>query len=325
MFNRILVPLDGSELAEGIIPWIGVLSAGLKCRVELVTVVPRPPSVWDSVEPGKRLTSSAASYTPRLRDSLDRVQTFLIDRAPEISTITYEGDPGYSIAIEADGYPGTLIAMTTHGRAGLPRSVLGSVAGEVLRSCASPMLLFRPSGREALPADLLLKTVIVPLDGSLLAERILYHVNPLAKALDLNVKLVRVVPSLANYLAKLAAKSKDHEIAEPVLPYAEFREQEEFCAAEYLHKTRCHLQDQGVSKVEELVLHGDVARTIEGVARETQANLVAITTHARTGRERWALGSVADHLVRRSGDPILITRASEEFVALSTTPWGRWV
>ena len=125
-----------------------------------------------------------------------------------------------------------------------------------------------------------LTSVITPLDGSVLAEQILPHVVALAKALGLTVVLVRIAP--------------------------ENRER----SRDYLQEVRDELYQQGVFSAEVQVLGGHPAEAIVDLAQETSNNLVAMTTHGRSGMDRWLLGSVTDRVVRHSGGPVLVIRAA---------------
>jgi nucleotide-binding universal stress UspA family protein len=187
--------------------------------------------------------------------------------------------------------------MSTHGRSGIARWALGSVTDKVIHTSTSPLLIIRSQEQEkasrgsASSAEAKLDTLIVPLDGSPLAEQVLPHTVALAKALALRVLLVRVpfVP-IAGYLPG----------------YKDLPEIEEAQAKEYLYKVSGNLGQQGLPSVEVRLLHGNAAGAIVDLARETPNSLVTMTTHGRSGVGRWVLGSVTGRVVRHSGVPVLV-------------------
>ena len=104
---------------------------------------------------------------------------------------TVEKGKAEDVIIEKAGSDATLTAMATHGRSGFNRLLLGSVAEKVLRSSINPLLLIRASEETKSEGQAILRSVIVPLDGSELAEIVLSPVVQLANALKLEVLLLR--------------------------------------------------------------------------------------------------------------------------------------
>jgi nucleotide-binding universal stress UspA family protein len=203
-----------------------------------------------------------------------------------------------------------MIAMSTHGRQGIGRWALGSVADRVLQASNNPLLLVRAKGDVPAPAPKL-ENVIVALDGSDLAEQVLPYVTPLAKALDLKLLLVRVTLSPGEYHRYFGGQPRDEEATSFLTLYEEFSETVDTEAKIYLHETAARLKKEGIAAVEEHLMHGNPAEEIVGFARATPNTLVAMTSHGRTGIKRWVLGSVADRVIRDSGDPVLLIRAAE--------------
>jgi len=147
-----------------------------------------------------------------------------------------------------------------------------------------------------------LKTVLVPLDGSKLAENVLPSVEVLAKKLDLEVTLLFVygVP----YGAYSAGEG-----------FYNTTQMETFIGGlraetlAYLEKKAAELKSKGLDKVSFVAKEGLDADEIISTARRTPDNLIAMCTHGRSGVKRWVLGSVTETVVRHSGDPVLVTRA----------------
>jgi nucleotide-binding universal stress UspA family protein len=228
-----------------------------------------------------------------------------------VSSTVCEGSPAPAIASEAVKEPDTLIAMTTHGRSGIGRWLLGSVTDKVLRATTNPLLVVRAYDQENPPEAVQLQSIIVPLDGSLLAEQVLPHAASLARALKLRVLLVRANPSLGEYHKYVEHYPLDSSSTISRM-YEEFFREEDARAMEYLHRVKEKLNQRRVFSVEERLLKGHAAEAIVELARETPHSLVAMTTHGRSGIGRWLLGSVTDRVVRHSRDPVLVVRATEE-------------
>jgi len=142
------------------------------------------------------------------------------------------------------------------------------------------------------------------LDGSELAERVLPAVTELAQKLDLEVILMRA------YAIPYGAYSAGEGFYDPVHleTLLTMVKQEAF---EYLETKVAELQRQGLSKVSFVAKEGLSADEIIKLARETPANLVAMSSHGRSGVKRLVLGSVTETVVRHSGDPVLVLRATE--------------
>ncbi len=146
--------------------------------------------------------------------------------------------------------------------------------------------------------------MIVALDGSPLANAVLPHVPVWAKALDLDVTLVRVNPDISDYYPlTLVPGSFFYEVPE------ETAKEMDVEAADYLGKMANRLRRQGIRSVEELLLKGDPAAALVDLAQRSPDSLVAMTTHGRSGIGRWVIGSVADRVVRHSRVPVLLIRS----------------
>ncbi|MBI2351686.1 MAG: universal stress protein, partial [Deltaproteobacteria bacterium] len=145
-----------------------------------------------------------------------------------------------------------------------------------------------------------LKRVVVPLDGSGLAEMVIPHALELARKMDLEIVLLR-----AYALPTPVYSAEDYA---PDL--GELWEQIKKEAQEYLAGKVDHLHKEGLRKVSTVLLEGYAADKIIDLGRERAGSLVAMCTHGRTGVGRWVMGSVTDRVVRHSGDPILVIRAT---------------
>jgi nucleotide-binding universal stress UspA family protein len=210
------------------------------------------------------------------------------------------GNPAEVIADRAAAHSGTLIAMATHGRSGVQRWLLGSVATKVLHAATNPLLLVRATDKSETGKESPLKTVLVPLDGSPLAELVLPHVAAVAKSMKLEVVLLRVYSVPGQWYA-----------GEGYAPdYPQLMESTRQETKNYLEGKVQQLEAEGLDKISYVMLEGDAASEIIDMAQKTPDNLVAMCTHGRSGVGRWVLGSVTDRVVRYSGDQVLVIRSS---------------
>jgi nucleotide-binding universal stress UspA family protein len=217
------------------------------------------------------------------------------------------GSPASVIVDLANTQPGTLIAMATHGYSGLQRWLLGSVTEKVLHAAKNHLLLVRP-GEDGVQTESELKTILVPLDGSRLAEKALPAVSELAARLKLEVVLVRVLSRIYFAAPEAYLPVFGMNIPNPKELWAEGASQ----AKTYLTGKAEELRAAGTSPVSFLLIEGGgegAAAEIVDLAGKTPHCLVAIGSHGQTGLGRWLLGSVAERAVRHSRSPVLVIRS----------------
>lgn len=292
MFQKVLVPLDGSKLAEGILPFVSQLARGLSSSLVLLSVID-----LEATDIPKRQREGLEK--DRLEREVKRPLQEVADRlgAEGITaeSVVSFGRPAEQILQIAQREECDLIAMSTHGRTALGRGILGSVTDRVIHSSPVPTLAIASNrAREYQREDTTLSKIIVPLDGSGLSESVLPYVKELARSLSLEIMLVRVIDTGGPYAGLLDDArfvGVDEEIEAEVKGYLK-----EVCEG---------LLSDGL-KAQWQVLTGTPATAIVDIAKETPQDMVALTTHGNSGLTRWFLGSVADKLVRASGDPVLV-------------------
>ena len=292
MYERILVPLDGSPLAEQVLPFVSVLGKTFGSSVVLLRVFDPVPAELSDPAHGVYIDRLAASFRNSALEYLVRVKRSLSELGDNVTTIAHEGDAASHILNEAGNDPSTLITMSTHGRSGITRWVLGSVVDKVLRAAGNSLMIIRARPQEGFDPGLVatrterwstsvqINNVIVPVDGSELAEEVLPHAVALARGFEAKVSLVRVAPD----------RSSDGD------------------ANTYLGQVAQRLRQDGVSSVDEQLLHGEPAGALLDMVQPMQGAFVAMTTRGQSGLERWVLGSVTDRVVRYSGTPVLVAR-----------------
>lgn len=298
MLNRILVPLDGSRLAEGALhPAVQLAGKGdgevflIRVPVPLPLVIPDrgfvgPEMRWpdEAMEKGHE---EAAEYLRAIREKY-------ADEGVPVRAELIGGDPASVIVGVAEQQNIDLIAMCTHGRSGVNRWILGSVTEKVLRSAPCPVLVVRTPGP--------FERVLVPLDGSRLSERALAPALAVAARMGSAVTLLHSTETLgieeAAYWQLEAFAGRDIKRA-------------------YIDKTRAYLERVAEHHARpgltiNVVQRNDPpADAIVDFATTQEIDLIAMATHGRTGLRHWVYGSVTEKVLRSGGPSMLIVPSYE--------------
>ncbi|MDR7543748.1 MAG: universal stress protein [Armatimonadota bacterium] len=295
MFQRMLVPLDGSRLAESVLPAARAMAARFGAHVTLLHVVERRPPAAVHGEPHLATVPEAEAY---LADVARRLF------APERVTVHVhgpgEGDVATLIARHAEEYGSQLVVLCTHGSGAARDLLYGSVAQQVLSHGAAPVLLIRPGDRAAAFAC---QKILVPLDGSAASEAAVDPATAIAGAFDAHLRLLTVVPTLATV-------PTDRSPAALLLPGATSvsLEMEEEAIAAYLDGLTARLRSRGLA-ADAQVRRGDPSWEVAEAAGQYGADLLALATHGRSGISAVWAGSVASRIVARCRRPMLLVRA----------------
>jgi nucleotide-binding universal stress UspA family protein len=281
MIERILVPLDGSKVAEAALPYVGLLPSQ---QVRLL-----------AVESDKTDLTAMCTAASDCKTYLEEIAAPLREQGRDVDTLVAFGNPAEQIltlATSAD-----LVMMGSYGHGGVKRFVLGSVADEVARHASVPVMLVR-GGPGAAPAVQVTR-VVVPLDGSTLAEQALPVAATLAADLGVPIHLVRVLDFdalRATVQAGIHAASAYMRSQEAVQHHVE----------EYLAEQVQELRNQDCAATSAVLLGSPAVTVLDAIRPD---DLVVMTTHGRGGVRRWLLGSVADKLVRAAAAPVLLVPA----------------
>lgn len=290
MFTHILVPLDGSKLAEqALAPAAGIAEA-MSARLTLLRVVP----------PFALLAADPMLYEEMNRMGEDESLSYLrstaeaLNLAVPIEAVSDNGQPADSIIQFAGDHEVDLILMSSHGRSGVSRWIYGSVAERVLRQAPCATCIINARIVEELPQ---IRKVLVPLDGSNLAERALAPGRQLAAAMGAELHLLRVTTSAHQLMETPAMKEVFDEIEDNELLDAET----------YLESKRPDVDVGDVVMVVKSV-NGTVAATIVDYTAEQQIEMIVMSSHGRTGLQRWVYGSVAEMVLRSACCATMIIR-----------------
>jgi nucleotide-binding universal stress UspA family protein len=299
MYKKILVPLDGSAIAEVVLPYARAFATALNIPVHLLQVTDSETLISPVAAQQDRSHNILTAEREHNGDYLKEISASFPNPAA-VSCSVKIGKPAEVIIEVAAPHLDTLIAMATHGRSGIRRWLLGSVAEKVLHGADNDVLLIRAiEPIEGKRAAAHLERLVVPLDGSKLAEQAVACAVDLAKRMNLELILLRVylMPGVAYPTGRYAPDWK--------LLDQETRER----ASEYLQGKIRQLQNEGFDRVSSIVLEGSAAEKIIEVARESPGSLIAMSTHGASGVGRWVLGSITERVIRHSDNAVLVIRA----------------
>jgi nucleotide-binding universal stress UspA family protein len=285
--KRILVPLDGSRLSETIVPLAEALARDHEADLLLVRALPSRGSADAEVQ----AQEEAEVY-------LRTVAAALAARGRSAEWKVWYDEPARAIADAARYNGADLIVMSTHGRGGLTRLLLGSVAEALVRQSPAPVLLVRGdlSERAGAPGK-----ILVPLDGSDLSEAVLPVVAGLAGPFDLAIELFAAIEPIPAYAAAELSPACSGEVLRRV----------ETEAGGYLAKAAGRLEARGLRVAHGVALGGAVDAIVRR-AGDGGAAMIAMTTHGRSGLGRLLLGSVAERVLRTAPVPVLLWKAPAE-------------
>ena len=360
MPKQIIVPLDGSRLAEKALPHAVALARATGSGLTLLQAVPTASSAgalaWavpfaQSAVAREEVVESARKY---LRSVAQHNESAGAGVPLQVELV--EGDAAEGIILHVEQDPNAaMIVMATNGRSGLSRWVLGSVAEKVLQAAPVPLALIRPaevSGESAgesqvggsafepsrVPRIPEYKTILVPLDGSPLAEEALEQARALAAAIEATLLLVSVTPlpdhvDLMNFPAYVPGSALiDPRTGRPPPPDAGIGtwvrvlyEREKGLLAHYQAWMAHNIKSSSIL-VRTRLLEGNAANEILRASREEGADLIVMSTRGRGGPAPLWPGSVAMGVVREAALPVLLVRSNllsrPELQGDQSTPGG---
>lgn len=300
MQPQILVPLDGSPLAEMIMPHARIWAHATGSQLTLLQVI-APPAVPDPLTGA--VTRGAVPYHTwearhhQAQTYLNTVAQILTTEQQTVAVTVREGEPATQIVAYAAGESEVIgIAMATHGWSGLEGWLLGSQAEQVLHNAPRPLLLVCPQ-REAgglrLPPARPYHTIVVPLDGSSAAEQALVSAQALAAATGARLRLITVIPEPGYAEPPIFAQLAGTRAAAAVSPEI------------YLGQVAARLQMAGV-RVETALVPGDPAEAITRYSDAVNADLLVMATHGPRGVDRLWHASIAAGVLQQARHPILL-------------------
>ena len=308
MYRKVVVPLDGSEPAQGVLPHVAGVIRDRGSQVYLLAVASLVKGIFPAAV-GMQPASSAAQEEGRRveRELVEYLQTVAKQVETDVADVQIGvcfGRPADEILAFAGRVGADLIVMSAPGRSGISRWVSGSVADRVLRGAPCPVLLVQAGQAQRRIAY---RRILVPLDGSELAEQVLPYVKALICPHQTRVFLIRVLTTRLGdrAMALLTSYPPGLRLATTVLHRAEVQLQG------YLRSVAAVLREQG-AVVHIAVRRGSPAEEILAYAAEIEADLLGMTTHGLSGIGRGAYGNVAGRVLQGARCPVLLVRPTSE-------------
>ncbi len=312
MERQILVPLDGSSLAEAAIPHAVLLARATDSTLHLMRTVTLVSNMSVMTWP----VPAPAQFEHWMEDLYMEARQYLSGVAAQVrttdlavETTVVDGNPVESILALVASVPAIReIVMASHGRHGMERWLFGSVADKVIQALAAPVLVVPVHGHEEAEQNSTINlnhtytTIVVPLDGSAFAEQALEPARRLAARCEATLVLLSIVPFFdtislgASGMVPQWTGTDQQRVRQSVAAYLE---------------TTAQRVATGRVPVRTRVIDGPPATMIAATATEEHADLIVMATHGRSGLSRLWLGSVATRVLQNTDLPVLLLPAEE--------------
>jgi nucleotide-binding universal stress UspA family protein len=295
---RFLVPLDGSRLAESVLPVVQQMASHFHAHVTLLHIVEKHPPTVIHGEPHLTSVAQAQAY---LEEIATRLRSSVIPVEIHVHR-DKEDDVARSIVQHSQEVNADLVIMCTHGHGGLRELLFGSNAQRALQlGTQSILLLFPREDGSAYPINL--QRILVPLDGTAAHEPALPVAITIARTFGAALHLVLVIPTLATLSGEQAVSGL--LLPSTMRAILDLSQQD---AADYLEQAVARCQAEGVVAQAE-VLRGDIVPTVLALAERLNVDLIVLASHGRAGLDALLTGSVASRIAGRRIRPLLLVRA----------------
>jgi nucleotide-binding universal stress UspA family protein len=299
MFSVVIVPLDGSSLAEQALPWAEALATASQAPLQLLRVV-------ETATPNEN-EAHARAYLEAIASKL----------ATEPAVSVRHGRPATEVIAGVREHEDPVIVLTTRGYTGMDGPRFGSVADQIVHAVTIPVLSIR-SGVERIRQPPI-RSILVTLDGSEIAEAALPHAIQLAESMQASLQLVRVVETTRLH-GMLVGGSYMTTSAGPLGDvYQAAVDQAQHEAESYLAEVARRLQDSGVS-VQTTLMAGTPDEEIRLAAQRYQSDLVVMASHGRGGANRLVFGSIAERVLKLGSTPLLVVQPPRPAAEHNATP-----
>ena len=302
MFNPILVPLDGSQLAECVLPQAAAFARSFDAEITLLRILEKNQTgvsaqLFDLLNWQIQKTK-ATLY-------LEEIKAQFIESNIQARAIVLEGLVPEGITDYAQNEGMKLIILSSHGRHGMTQWGISSITQKIILSAPTSVLIVR-AHPQVIPAGELAETplyqrILVPLDGSQRAEHVLPIVMQLAHVHKPTIHLVHVVqtPEMAR---QMPPAQEDIDLANHVVA----RNQEE--AGHYLEQVKSRSYLQGIDVKTHLMTSDHTAASLHQVVEQEQIDMVTLSAHGYSGKHQWPYGSVASNFILYGKVSLLIVQ-----------------
>jgi len=307
MFERILLPLDVSELPEIVIPYAQELATKFASEIILYYV---------RAKDHEELKNLTLGYLDRVAENIKQHIPNNENKAITIITKIAEGEPAQSICELVNNNKIDLIIMPSVGASGLKiGKMLGSVTDHVCHTVPIPILLIKPQHAQLTRKEKLFNNILIPLDGSELSKLSLPIGEEIAARLKIPIILFEMAlidyPSANSSYMYGSEYVKTNDRNEQVIEsnYAQANEGETSRIQADLNAIEKGLKEKGLSADHTITAGIDAAKEILQISKERGIDLIVMSTHGRSGVNRWLFGSVAEKVLRYGDVPLLLINA----------------
>ena len=294
MFDPILVPLDGSPLAECVLPHVVATGRAYNAKITLLHVLDKSRS-GDSEKSFDLLNWQIRKTSAKLY--LDRIGDQLQKSGLQTDTIILEGLVTESITEFAQSQGMKLVILSSHGQSGLRKYGIGSITDEIILGAATSIFIVRASELKDLPYH----RILVPLDGSWRAENVLPMVTLLARIHKSQVHIVHVVktPDLPR---RLPPVQEDIDLSNRIVA----RNREE--ALQYLDQIGLNSALAGIDVKTHMIISNNATLALHELVDREQIDLVALSAHGYSGNNQWPYGSMVNNFILYGKVPLLVVQ-----------------
>jgi nucleotide-binding universal stress UspA family protein len=296
MFERILLPLDGSELAEIAIPYAEELASRLGAEVILYHVYGHEHQQQEHMH---------QMYLDRLAESMERNIRKGQRKSTSVKVITKveAGEPTENICNLVDKNKVDLIIMTAVSTSGRKiGKMLGSVTDHLCRTVPIPVMLIRLQDTQRTGGkERLINRILIPLDGSELSKLALLVGEELASELNASATLFQMAHKFRPYYGGMGTLE--------YIDYTKFDEDAKNQVSAEMSALETELKEKGLDVTNVVTSGFDAAGEIIDVCKQIGIDLVVMSTHGRSGVDRWVLGSIAEKILRHGETPLLLAHA----------------
>ncbi len=302
MFEKILVPLDGSINAEMVLPYAEELAGKFQGVISLTGVIEKEniPITATGITSNSLLESYLAE---KAKEVAEHGRGFGIDTADQITFRLLSGDIAQKILSYSDEINADLIALTSKGASSHEKWVLGNISAKILRATIKPVLLIRTTAdKTALDEKRLVKKILIPLDGSTIGESAIPIAESLAIKLGAQIILIHILEPI------IKSGMYDTNPKYTITDSLSTREGE---TKAYLDQVNASIKERTGIISDNVIIVGYPANEIADYSIHHDIDLIAMSTHGRTGLQQWVFGSVTDKTLHFGDTPVLVVRPSK--------------
>ncbi|HSW57373.1 MAG TPA: universal stress protein [Dehalococcoidales bacterium] len=295
MFERILLPLDGSELAEAALPYARNLAEQLEAEIYLIHICPPEHQFYTHMH-----QIYLNSIQERMLQKINAGRTAASEKKIQAEVLV--GDPVKAIFDFIKMKKINLVALTTHGNSGFKPWAMGNVADKIVRGSGIPTLLIRINSQKDLKVRRAnIQNILVPLDISEVSKTALPYAIELAQKLKAGIHLFSMAQTAF-------AQSLDSTGAGIGINWSEVDKASEKGVNEFLEKTKAEVSQLGIPVEYSSILGIDAAFEILEIEKKGKVDMLVMATRGRSSIARWAFGSVAEKVLREGNLPILLIK-----------------